>query len=269
MTSRLRRMLSRLAGRRLRAGIRTFIKASSFYDMPCVVGQPGNSKIVVLAPHMDDEVLGCGGTIARHIAAGAKVQIVFLTDGRRGGVVFSDHGSQSTPDELVAFRKEEAHRAATILGIQSLTFLDGEDSRLHSNTAATGRLRNILERERPEIVYLPFMLEGHPDHRAASDMLMAATIGSSLRLECRAYEVWTPLFPNYLVNIDETVHLKKMALACYQSQLAVMDYLHSGIGLNAYRAMGLGNNSGRYAEAFYVSTLAEYRRLYATIRHVT
>jgi len=88
MTSRLRRMLSRLAGRRLRAGIRTFIKASSFYDMPCVVGQPGNSKIVVLAPHMDDEVLGCGGTIARHIAAGAKVQIVFLTDGRRGGVVF-------------------------------------------------------------------------------------------------------------------------------------------------------------------------------------
>jgi hypothetical protein len=48
-----------------------------------------------------------------------------------------------------------------------------------------------------------------------------------------------------------------------------MDYLHSGIGLNAYRAMGLGNNSGRYAEAFYVSTLAEYRRLYDTIRKVT
>jgi hypothetical protein len=68
-----------------------------------------------------------------------------------------------------------------------------------------------------------------------------------------------------LVRIDETIHLKQQALSCYQSQLAVMDYLHSGLGLNAFRAMGLGSHSGQFAEAFHALELADYLRLYDAV----
>jgi LmbE family N-acetylglucosaminyl deacetylase len=235
---------------------RTFVGTLSTYDRPAQRCEPGRSKVMVLAPHMDDEVIGCGGTIARHVAADSEVAVIFLTDGRHGGL---------QQPNVVNVRKAEARRAAQVLGIPSLTFLDAEDTRLGRDKLVADRLRDILERERPEIVYLPFLLEQHPDHRAANDVLLAATAGSALRFECRAYEVWTPLFPNCLVKIDDTIHLKRQALECYQSQIAQMDYLHACIGLNAYRAMGLGSHAARFAEAFHTLQLADYRRLHVAM----
>jgi LmbE family N-acetylglucosaminyl deacetylase len=265
-SSLLRTLLLKAAGQRARHSLRTFVRASSIYDLPVSRCEPGKSKVAVLAPHMDDEVLGCGGTIARHVTAGSDVAVIFLTDGRHGGGVNAPReGENQGPVEIVGVRKAEARRAAQILGVRTITFLDAEDSRLRSDTRVAGRLREVLERERPDIVYLPFFLEQHPDHRAANGVLLAATRGSALSFECRGYEVWTPLFPNCLVRIDETIHLKRQALSCYQSQLAVMDYLHSGLGLNAFRAMGLGSHSGRYAEAFHALELADYLRLYAAV----
>jgi hypothetical protein len=63
------------------------------------------------------------------------------------------------------------------------------------------------------------------------------------------------------VAIDASLDLKRQALACYPSQLAQMDYLHSGLGLNAWRAMGCGPGV-RFAEAFHAAPLARYRELY-------
>jgi N-acetylglucosamine malate deacetylase 1 len=257
--SLLHTLLRRAAGQRMRQSLRTFLKTSSIYDLPVSQCEPGKAKVAVLAPHMDDEVLGCGGTIARHATAGSDVVVIFLTDGRLGGP------RNMSQEEIVSVRKTEARRAAQILGVRGVTFLDAEDSRLRSDPLVARELREILERERPEIVYLPFFLEQHPDHRAATDVLLTATRGSGLRFECRGYEVGTPLFPNRLVRIDETIHLKQQALYCYQSQLAVVDYLHYGIGLSAFRAVGLGNHCGRFAEAFHALELADYRRLYGAV----
>jgi LmbE family N-acetylglucosaminyl deacetylase len=211
---------------------------------------------------MDDEVLGCGGTIARHAIAGSDVTVIFLTDGRNGwGKLLPPDGRQPEPHEIVSVRKSEARRAAQILGIREVIFLDAEDSRLRSDTRIADRLRGILEHLRPDIVYLPFFLERHPDHRATSGVLLAATRGSGLHFECRGYEVWTPLFPNCAVRIDETIHLKRQALSCYESQLATTDHLHSFMGLSAYRALNFGGPAVRFAEAFHALTLAQYRQL--------
>jgi LmbE family N-acetylglucosaminyl deacetylase len=263
--SLLRKLLRAAAGRRLRHGVRTFVQSSSLYDLPVSQCEPGNSRVAVLAPHMDDEVLGCGGTIARHVAAGSSVTVIFLTDGRRGGgKLTSQDGRPADPDRVVSVRKAEAQRAAQVLGIRDVIFLDAEDSRLGSDTRVASRLREILERMRPEIVYVPFFLERHPDHRAASGVLLEATRAGGLSFECRGYEVWTPLFPNCVVRIDATVQLKQQALRCYESQLTVMDYMHSGMGLNAYRAMSCGTPAARFAEAFHAAALADYRRLCAS-----
>jgi LmbE family N-acetylglucosaminyl deacetylase len=211
---------------------------------------------------MDDEVLGCGGTMVRHVIAGSDVQVVFLTDGRRGGGgIQSTVGAPISAQEVAAVRKAEARLAGRVLGVSALTFLDAEDSRLGSDTHVGLRLREIVIRERPDIVYLPFFLEAHPDHRAANAVLSTATKGTSLQFECRGYEVWTPLFANSLVRIDDTVEVKRQAMGCYRSQLAEIDYRHCINGLNAYRAMSFGTPRAYFVEAFHALALADYLRL--------
>jgi LmbE family N-acetylglucosaminyl deacetylase len=265
----LKRLLVKALSPGLKRSLRALIRASVIHKQIPSVHKPERGKIAVLAPHMDDEVLGCGGTIARHVQAGADVSVIFLTDGRYGSAA---NAALTGPErgrrqrELIHIRKLEARRAGDILGIGNIAFLDAEDGRLATDLLAAKRLRTILELERPDIVYLPFFLDTHVDHCAASELLIASVAGTRQDFECRCYEVWTPLFPNMVVAIDTTIELKKRALTCYESQLADMDYFHTGIGLNAYRSSAIGCKAGRFVEAFFSLPLADYRRLQRGMR---
>ena len=265
MNSLLKKLALKALGQRRMQSLRTFVRNSSIYNQQVAVCEPGNGKVVVLAPHMDDEALGCGGTIARHVQAGAHVTVIFLTDGGYGGeshAALPEHERNRKQRELIDIRKLEARCAGEILGVQTIIFLDAEDTRLHVDKRTPKLLRDILQREQPDRLYLPFFLEQHGDHRAANSILIAAVAGTRLDFECRGYEVWTPLFPNCVIEIDATIELKKRALACYQSQLTHFDYLHAAIGLNAHRSLALGGKGGHFAEAFHALPLADYRRLY-------
>jgi len=269
---RMKRMISKalakIAGARRVQMLRALLERGSTGGDTTMVCEPGGGKIMVLAPHMDDEVLGCGGTIARHAQAGAHVCVVFLTDGRYGGTTepgLSEANRELKRRELIETRKQEARSACALLGVATVIFLDAEDTRLRMDALIAARLHEILERELPDIVYLPFFVDRHMDHRAATDVLLAATANTTLDFECRGYEVWTPLLPNCLVAIDATMELKQRALSCYRSQLALMDYLHVGTGLNAYRSAALGNPACRFAEAFHALALAEYRQFYRAV----
>jgi N-acetylglucosamine malate deacetylase 1 len=264
----IKRLASKLVGRRRAQSLRTLMRNSQIVTQQAEVCEPGDARIVVLAPHMDDETLGCGGTIARHVKAGAKVTVIFLTDGRHGGGSYAgmtEAERSRKREEIVGVRKQEARCAGEILGVQSLVFLDAEDTRLSADRRVPKLLREILERELPHCVYLPYFLDQHRDHRAANGVLRSAVSGTRLDFECRGYEVWTPLFPNCVVKIDETLESKKRALACYRSQLAYTDYVHAAIGLNAHRSLALGGKSGLFAEAFHSLPLADYLRLYHAI----
>jgi N-acetylglucosamine malate deacetylase 1 len=87
-------------------------------------------------------------------------------------------------------------------------------------------------------------------------------LGTGLEPQLLGYEVWTPLFANCLVNIDDTLEIKRAALAHYRSQLADVDYTHTQFGLNAYRSAAFLGGKCRYAEAYCSVPLAQYRRLY-------
>jgi LmbE family N-acetylglucosaminyl deacetylase len=141
-------------------------------------------------------------------------------------------------------------------------FLDAEDGRLGATPGLGEALRAALAAARPDIVYLPFFLEEHPDHRAVSVLLAEAVSGAGMSFRCHGYEVWTPLFPNCLVRIDATVEAKRRAIAHYQSQLAQANYLHTALGLNAYRSSALADGECRFAEAFYAVSLAQYLELF-------
>ena len=101
-------------GRRRAQSLSALIRDSSLFTQQSKVSEPGSGRIVVLAPHMDDETLGCGGTIARHVQAGAQVTVVFLTDGRHGASYagMTELQRDLRQREITAIRKTEAQRAA-------------------------------------------------------------------------------------------------------------------------------------------------------------
>jgi LmbE family N-acetylglucosaminyl deacetylase len=216
--------------------------------------------VLVLAPHMDDEVIGCGGTLRRHVLAGAPATVLFLTDGRRGGPNGAPGG-----DELVAARKRESRRAADVLGLRELVFLDEPDGELAPSKRVIERVLALWRRVRPGFVYAPSALDVHDDHWAANLVLHGCLAAAGGELEgtgalLRQYEVWTPLLVNRLVDIEGVLADKLRALAQFESQAPQLDLARVCAGLGAYRSLHLGGGRG-HAEAFYESTLAEYRVL--------
>ena len=113
----------------------------------------------MLAPHMDDEIIGCGGTLYQHILQGATVTVVYLTDGRSAGELPQDTaGGQRRGQELslVAVRRQEALMAMQTIGIQNGIFLDAEDGQLGSAHDLPQRVRQILHSIQPHLVICHF-----------------------------------------------------------------------------------------------------------------
>jgi LmbE family N-acetylglucosaminyl deacetylase len=142
---------------------------------------------VVFAPHPDDETLGCGGTIIRKRRAGARVALVFLTDGS------ASHPGLIKPDELRARRADEGIAAARVLGVErgDVTLLGFPDGRLsdHEEDAAR-RVAEILGRERPEEVFVPYRRDGPPDHEAATRIVLAALRAAGQAATVYEYPIW-------------------------------------------------------------------------------
>jgi len=201
-------------------------------------------NVLVLAPHPDDEAIGCGGTVARHSAQGDRVTVVFLTSGELALKHLPKEGAWEV-------REGEAERAAEVLGITGLEFLRQPDWYLSEQVMRTASLlRPILERVLPERIYLPHRGEWHPDHQACHPILRAALNDARLpEPSLMGYEVWTPLSEYDLVkDITGTMARKLQAVRCYRSQLGHFRYDRAVRGLNEYRGCLAGRC--RYAEVF-------------------
>jgi LmbE family N-acetylglucosaminyl deacetylase len=203
-------------------------------------------NVLVIAPHPDDEAIGCGGTICLHTDRGDRVVTVFLTSGELG----LEHLPR---EDAWQVREAEATEAATVLGTEAPIFLRCPDWFLGDAIAETAlALRPVLKRAEPEIVYVPHPLEWHPDHRATGAVVrLAARSNGGSPVELRTYEVWTPL-PVYEVVEDVTAVMERKlsAIRCYRSQLDHFHYDRAVEGLDRYRGCLAGHCD--YAEVFGV-----------------
>ena len=205
-------------------------------------------NVLVVAPHPDDESLGCGGTLCKHAARGDRVLVVFVTSGELG----LKHLSR---EKAWAIREREARRAGGVLGVAAVEFLRLPDWSVADHVARAARmLRPILDREKPSRVYVPHAREWHPDHRAALRALRAACRNDGWRPEVLAYEVWTPLSGHDQVeDITAEMPRKLRALRAHRSQLSHFDYVRAVRGLNQFR--GELAARCRYAEVFQTISL--------------
>src|SRR5438132_3020204 len=208
-------------------------------------------RLLVLAPHPDDEVIGCGGLLALHVRDGRQARVVVVTDGSEAG------------DATV--REHESQLALTLLGSPPTEFLRFGDRHLSEQTEALKkRLREILIDFKPDLIVVPSPIEIHPDHAALAQAFCELiqqdeSLFSDLAVARVAfYEVSYTIRPNTLIDITSIAAKKYAAIASHTSQLAFRDYVSYARGLNAYRAMTLPPTV-RYAEAYSVVSLPSMR----------
>ena len=185
--------------------------------------------VMVTAPHPDDEVLGCGGSIARHVDAGRQVFVLYLSSGERGS-------PDRPPAQAGPLREQEAAEAMRTLGVPAanLLFLRFPDGGINPALLdQVGAVITALRELRPELLYLPHPEDASFDHRAAFLLCWRATAMAGSRNfrewgtsphwvpAVLGYEAWSPVRePAYLEDIDGALDRKLAALACYRSQAA-------------------------------------------------
>lgn len=220
---------------------------------------PPNGRVLILSPHPDDDILGCGGVIQLHGAAGNEVEILYLSDGSMG---FPDIKRPTTREkaELVRMREFEVKESAKILAVKDLVFWRYRDGNLSANSSAVKLMQNLLNSYKPEIIYLPSFQDSNSDHFESCKIFVEAMKETSLDPEIISYEVWSPLFANRIISIDKVFEQKKQAILTHRSQLKSRGYLSAIIGLNQYRA-GMFN-AGNYAEAFFSCNKELYFKLF-------
>lgn len=181
-------------------------------------------RVLVVAPHPDDEVLGCGGTMARMVDAGLDVHVVVVTSGK----------PPAYSAESVARVRDEARRSHEFLGIAATHFLDFPAAAL--DTVPAGELNagvGALIREiAPDTLFVPFLGDIHQDHQLAFLAAMVAARPRDGKAPSRilAYETlsetnWyaaptTPAFvPNLFIDISATLERKLAAFSIFESQV--------------------------------------------------
>ncbi len=127
---------------------------------------PGGRQVLVVAPHPDDEAIGCVGTIFLHLQAGDRICIVIATDGRRSRAI-------PDPDRMAAQRQQEAQLAASRMGVDTLAWLgfpEGDCSQASLEQA----LRRVLLEVQPDTIYAPSRIDFHPEHMKVAHALARA-----------------------------------------------------------------------------------------------
>ncbi|WP_009993052.1 PIG-L deacetylase family protein [Saccharolobus solfataricus] len=114
-------------------------------------------RVLIVAPHPDDETLCCGGTIQIFKEKGYKISVIIVTDGRYGSPDDKLKGSS----ELIEIRRQEALRATKILGIDEVKFLNFEDSKVSEEDAENALAEFLREND---VVFSPIPFDNHPDH---------------------------------------------------------------------------------------------------------
>lgn len=213
------------------------------------------NRVWVLSPHPDDDAIGCGGAIIKHIQMGHDVRIVYLCSGDQGI-------KGERVEDVIRIRKSEAQNAAMIMGISldNLYFMNfGDDTLIQHVDKAVLKILDLFNLFPPDIIYLPSFLDNHPDHFATNSVLKKCNLKNTI---ISAFEVWTPLIPNRIVDITNHITLKEKAIKAHISQINALQYDKAILGLHQYRAKMYSKKTMDYAEAFLTLEWEEYTSLY-------
>ena len=214
-------------------------------------------RMLVIAPHPDDEILGVGGTMARFTQAGGDLTVLTV----------AAHMPPLYPKEVHEQTVAEAHKAHAVVGARRSEFLDYPAALMDGVSVPefNGRIHEIVLQVQPQVLLIPYP-DRHIDHRLIFDAAMVVSrpvgMGRGIQLVA-AYETisethWNaphiePNFtPNWVVDITDSIETKLQAMACYESQVHEFPQPRSVEALKAL-ALFRGSQAGfGYGEGFHI-----------------
>ncbi|MGQ3890890.1 PIG-L deacetylase family protein [Legionella sp. CNM-4043-24] len=218
-------------------------------------------NILVVAAHSDDEALGCAGTMARHVAQGDRVSVVFMTNGV---------GSrESARGDEVDGRSRACLDACDYLGVSKIWQLDFPDNQMDSVPLleVVKPLAEIIQAAQPQIIYTHFCNDLNVDHRVTHQAVLTCSrpmVGSSIEavycFEVLSSTEWnscsTPKFnPNMIVNISAFIENKMRALSFYHEEMRAHPHSRSYETVKALAQLRGATHGFEYAEAFEIERL--------------
>jgi LmbE family N-acetylglucosaminyl deacetylase len=194
---------------------------------------PGSipQNVLVVAAHPDDEVLGCGGTIARHAEAGDAVQVLIVAEGATSR---QEQRDRKEAAEQLSSLAQAAQKAGAILGAMGVELLDLPDNRLDSldRLDLIKRIEERIAWHQPQVVYVHHAGDVNIDHRRLHEAVITAcrpTPGQPVRrllsFEVASSTEWQPpgsapaFQPNWFVDITAQWSLKCQALEAYADEM--------------------------------------------------
>lgn len=187
------------------------------------------ARHLIVAPHPDDELIGCGAIIARAVRAGEAVRVVMVTSGQNLLSVLARITTEPSPDEVGRRREAESVRACRLLGLATehilfLRYTDGFVAR--DAVAVTADCRSLITEFQPTRLYCTSPWDVHADHRAAAHAVAAARVAAGSTAELWQYAARDVLdasgAPYVALNVGEFDELKRAALAECRSHIDVI-----------------------------------------------
>ena len=215
------------------------------------------SKVIVFAAHPDDEVLGCGGTIVKHVKNGDEVSVVFMTNGE---------GSRPSKEQKVNLRNSETAKAKKILGYKKSFYCNHPDNQMDKIPLLKiiKGIEKIINQIQPEIIYTHHFSDLNIDHAITSRAVITACrpIPASKVKKIYAFEILSStewdygnskkFSPNYFNNIEFEIEKKLIAAKAYKSEMRKPPHARSIQNIEVLSKMR-GNTVGiKFAEAFEV-----------------
>ena len=224
-------------------------------------------NILVVAAHPDDEVLGCGGAMAKHALSGDRVHVLILGEGVTSRGASRESGRNTAKLSQLA---KSAHEANRLLGVKSVKLVDFPDNRFDSVDLLdiVKAIESVKKEVHPEIIYTHYGQDVNVDHRRVHEAVLAAcrplpgeTVKTLLFFEVASSTEWRPptketvFMPNWFVDISQTLPRKMKALKKYSSEMRPWPHARSlkalehlagwrgaTIGVQAAEAFMLGRN---------------------------
>lgn len=195
------------------------------------------NRLLVVAPHPDDEILGCGGTLALAGERGADVHVLVVFDGAAG-----DPERRFDGRDYVERRRREARAGGALVGVEHYHFWGLPEGHLASEAqidAGAARLARLVHELRPDLVLAPWEGDAHPDHGT-----VARAVRRMLELhpapgDVWGFEVWSPLEAEHLVDVSSVWREKVAALEKHVTQLAYDDLVAKMTALASRHEVGL------------------------------
>ncbi|MGM0635481.1 MAG: PIG-L deacetylase family protein [Bacteroidota bacterium] len=231
------------------------VMATDYYKENLVIQEVNLNqfdKVTVIAPHQDDEVIGCGGLLSALKNQNKKIDLIFLTDGRP---------STKEYQSMVNTRNKEALEVGGKLGAD-VYFIDVDNVSLDFKEEHFAKLKNILDINNSTI-FMPWALDAPPKHRLCNAFIneFFKKVKLPNYKQLFNYQVHTSLVPNLYFDYTSIKDEKKYLIDIYKSQLEYQNYKHLSLSLDGWNSRLLGwSKQPKFIEVFQQIPFIEWNK---------